>query len=275
MPNHQTRIWILLVLISLSILITGFTLGERQGLLLGLILALSINALVWHFSHRHWIDVFKAKLVEGQDPWGLNKSLQESLEKARIHKPEIYIAPLNLPTSFSVGRNPNRGKIVITAGLIKAFDEAEIKAVLAHELAKIKRGDTLSHGAASGLLAPVFSVLTMLDFIAETVTFKWLKKPFSRIINPLLVFFMRGLISKHSYYETDKLASHWIKSPELMAKTLWKLRSYTISQPLEVPLNSSHFFIVNPLTKTETDRYFLMQPSVQDRIQHLVGRFPV
>ena len=57
-------------------------------------------------------------------------------------KPEVLVSPIPVPNAFATGRNPDNSFIAATEGLFSCdLTDAEIKAVLAHELAHVKSHD--------------------------------------------------------------------------------------------------------------------------------------
>jgi heat shock protein HtpX len=61
---------------------------------------------------------------------------------------EIRVLDDPAANAISVGRSPDRGVVLITSGLVLLLDRIELEAVLAHELAHLKRGDTVSGAIA-------------------------------------------------------------------------------------------------------------------------------
>ena len=84
---------------------------------------------------------------------------------------EIRVIDDPATNAISVGSPPHRGVVFVTSGLIWSLDRIELEAVLAHELAHIKRGDTVSGAIAVLAFDPLgrhFSVFTKIaDLIAS------------------------------------------------------------------------------------------------------------
>jgi heat shock protein HtpX len=76
---------------------------------------------------------------------------------------EIRVIDDPAPNAISVGSPPHHGVVFVTSGLVLALDRIELEAVLAHEFAHIKRGDTVSGAIAVqafdsiGRLVPIFT----------------------------------------------------------------------------------------------------------------------
>jgi len=73
------------------------------------------------------------------------------------------------PNAMSVGSPPHRGVVFVTSGLVCALDRIELEAVLAHELAHIKRGDTVSGAIAVQALDPLGRHIPLFARIADRV----------------------------------------------------------------------------------------------------------
>ena len=74
-------------------------------------------------------------------------------------KPEVLVSPIPLPNAFATGRNPENAFIAATAGLFSCnLTDAEIKAVLAHELAHVKSHDVAITSLTS-VLSSLFAIL--------------------------------------------------------------------------------------------------------------------
>jgi len=67
------------------------------------------------------------------------------------------------------GRSPDRGVVFVTSGLVLLLDRIELEAVLAHELAHIKRGDTVSGAIAVLAFDPLKRYIPTFAGIADRV----------------------------------------------------------------------------------------------------------
>lgn len=54
-----------------------------------------------------------------------------------------YILEIDKPNAFACGKSTKKGAIVVTRGLIDILDRDELRAVLAHEFAHLKNGDSM------------------------------------------------------------------------------------------------------------------------------------
>jgi heat shock protein HtpX len=81
---------------------------------------------------------------------------------------EIRVLDDPAPNAISVGP-PQRGVVFVTRGLLASLDRIELEAVLAHELAHIKRGDTVSGAIAVVAFDPLGRHIPILARIADRV----------------------------------------------------------------------------------------------------------
>lgn len=275
------RTWLVLTCISVLALYIGHHFAGRQGVLWAVALALLLNAFFYFYSDFFLKPLFKGRKLEGQDPWHLSSQLTKLCLRSRTQRPQLCILPKLSPQAFAIGRSSASACIYLTEGLLRRLSEEEVEAILAFELALIKRLDTFSMSVASAFVAGLLTATRSLDW-----AFRWLlgtkSKPHSRynhlftnLFSPLFGLLIRATMSERDYFEADQLAASWIKEPRALAQALWKLHSFRQTQPWPVPVSTSHLFIVNPLTHRGWTRYLHIQPSVEMRIRRLVGHYPL
>jgi heat shock protein HtpX len=267
---NLTRVWMLLTLFSFLVLVIGFGLGERQGLLFAFGLVLLLNTAAYFLADFRVRKLFNARPLQGQDPWGLNSSLAELAQQTRIPIPELMVVDLSVPTAFSTGRQWKHATIFLSEGLLKTLDRTELKAVLAHEISKIKRLDTFAQSVSSSLAGGLLWGARRIDRSLFRANPK-----VEKFFEPVALLPVHLSVGKSNYFAADELASHLIGNPQSLAQVLWKLHSYAGTQPIEIPRSTAHLFIVDPLTSSPLHRYFQKHPSVEKRIERLVGYFPI
>ncbi|MGO8877584.1 MAG: M48 family metallopeptidase [Acidimicrobiales bacterium] len=73
--------------------------------------------------------------------------------------PRLRVIPDRAPNALAVGRRHEDATLVVTAGLVDLLDRIELEAVVAHELAHIKRLDVASAALAASALGRLLSVI--------------------------------------------------------------------------------------------------------------------
>jgi heat shock protein HtpX len=279
--SNVTKAWTFLTALSLTLIVLGHMALGREGLLIGLTLALSINSFVYFYEDRRIIGLFRGRLLEGQDPWGLLKVARRLAGKARVPMPKVIVIPESAPQSLVVGRSFTHGTILVTEGLLQRFSEKEIEAIMAYQLASIRTLNTLTFAVGSFICSLLLSVAEALDTILRFLIVEK-KNPnyalshlFTRIAAPAVGLMLRLSIRPNFYLAADDFAAHLIEEPAVLAQALWKLQSYSSTLPLEAPLSTAHMFVVNPLPNRGWTRHFHAQPPIEKRIRTLIGYYPV
>lgn len=159
-----------------------------------------------------------------------------------LEMPDVYILEIAEKNAFSIGLWRNKAAMVVTRGLLDALSRNEVRAVLAHEMAHIRSGDSqleiianvfanvvrLASGAATfgRLFVLLFPLILMAIVIAP-----------GRIVLVLVslgllaaFFHVTGALAKLALSKTrDELADiHAIEmthDPEALASALEKLRT--------------------------------------------------
>jgi len=82
-----------------------------------------------------------ARRVTSEGRPALHETLTRLARQADVQTPRLAVARTSVPNTFTVGRRPDRATVVVTTGLLDTLDDAELEAVLAHELAHVKNRD--------------------------------------------------------------------------------------------------------------------------------------
>lgn len=280
MKNQLWRSVILLGLLVVLAIFLGQKLGHRDGLLLSSALALGIIGLFLGYGDLRLMPRFKMVELEGKDPWRLRLILEELSEKARVPMPRLYVIEQSAPQTLALGRSVKQAKIFVTSGLLNQFNEEELRAILAYHLMCIRSRATVAFTIASALADAVWSVGSAIDWF-----FAWLvgsgRRPHkkiqlaTRVVAPLAAGVVHIAVGRRPYLAADQAAARLLGGNQILARVLWKLDSYSLTKPLKIAPALSHFFMVNPLTTNVWGRYFHAQPQARERIQNLVGHYPL
>ena len=124
----------------------GFYLTQARRDLIAALPWATIAAALWiaiaYFFHQNMIDAVTggASVTRQQEPRLYN--LLENLCISRgIPMPKLKVMDSPALNAFATGLNRQQYSITVTTGLLQALDDAEIEAVLGHELTHIRNGD--------------------------------------------------------------------------------------------------------------------------------------
>jgi heat shock protein HtpX len=104
---------------------------------------------------------------------------------------------------------------------------------------------------------------------------RWCQGPFTFISLPFVAIFLRLVIRRSSTLLCDTQAGATFGDVGTLAQALTKLDAYNKTLPLDVNLAEAALFVVDPLAKHGWSSWASVQPSIEDRVRNLVGRYPL
>jgi heat shock protein HtpX len=278
MIKNQIKTVILLGALTGLLLGVGQLLGGRQGLFIGLALAVVMNFGSYWFSDKIVLAMYKAREIKHSDQPELYNLVKEVSQLANLPMPKVYIVPTNNPNAFATGRNPEHAAVAVTAGIIQLLEKDELKGVIAHELAHVKNRDIL----VSTIAATIAGVISYLAFFARWGAMfggfggrdrdggNMIELLALAIITPLVATILRLAISRSREYLADETGAKIIHNPYALASALEKLDNGAKRNPLRFGNPStSNLFIVNPFSAKGLIRLFSTHPPMEERVKRL------
>jgi Zn-dependent protease with chaperone function len=283
MKMMTAKIWLFFTSACVLILILGYQLGGRHGLLFAFGLGVFILSLLFFFGENDLLRYTSAKKWGGRGPWGIHDILNE------FGSPEIevYVSESNYCFAYSHSKSFANPAICISIGLLSRLDGQEIRAVIAFLVAMIERQDGFLFSMVSRLAQAILSLGFLLDSFlprkvirlisggSGSVDGVYLWGPFSMLISPL-VWFVISMAQPHStIYKADLGSAQLIKDRYLLALVIWKLDGISKSQAWMSLPGTSHLFFANPDGYQQRNPLFRFHPTCKARIQRLLGYYPL
>ena len=271
MGSNSTKVWIFILSSSLALLIIGYQLGERVGLLIGFLAALLLNFFVFFYGESRALSRLDAKRLKGQDAWGLIDMVEKlSVKLGLPSAPAVYLIPHTSSNAFCVGHSWKIGSLGFTYGLVQKMNPEELEAVVAHQLCHIRRLDSFAYSVSSTLANSVVGLGQFLDsFLPYRLHF------FMPLLSPVGWLIIKLVVGKNSFFENDLMASHLLENRQQLGEVLWRLEGLAQTQPLTVPPCTSHLFIVNPEGFQQKNLFLKSHPPIAIRLQKLMGYYPI
>jgi len=255
--------WLLVLLLTASFASLGWLISGRRGATTFGFCTLLGALGVWAYCDRAILGTLRARRLTFAEHPVLASTLERLSSQLDMPPPKLALIDDGFPRAFVVGRGPGSATLAVSAGLVGAISAAELDAVLAHELAHIKRRDVLVQS---------FAVILSSSLLEVTRIGGWFSRGLLAILAPIAAAFTHLLLTQKRELEADRLAAA-ITDPFDLAAALEKLDaaadvvSFTGS-PATEPL-----YTVSPFDETDrVMRMFVTHPPVAARVARLRGQ---
>jgi heat shock protein HtpX len=249
--------------------------GVESGvswLALGVLGALATLALAWAqltYTRREALAAADARRVSESERPDLHARVRRLAQTAGVTLPRVAVAETDVANSFTVG-DLRGGTVVVSTGLLDALSDAELDAVLAHELAHLRNRDAavmtlatflpalandeyslfsdasgplrtfglgvaavIGYAASTGLIgAPPFSLESLLAF-AGFAAFTVLFGGVALGLLALPVAVLSGHLSRYREFAADRAGALTAGDPAAMASALETLDADAPQRPTE------------------------------------------
>jgi len=256
----------------------GYIIGNTFGLAFWTVpimfgLALLFEVIFYFASDSRILGLNDAWVVSEQDcprAYAITRRLSAA---AGLSPPRIALIGSDTPNLFTVGRSPSRAVIAVTQGLLDGFDDDELEALLAHELAHIREKDlltmTLATAFASVMGAGVKAIVFDNDKGANQLTL---------LLVGLTVPFFALLVQLSNPRSREKRADagavRMTRKKEALAGALEKLELGADLAPLEANPATGPLFAVNPFRTGWLVAMFSTHPTTEERVDLLRKALP-
>lgn len=279
--KNVLKTYLLIGLLSALLIFIGGAIAGQSGIAIALVFSLVFNVVALWFSDRIVLSMYKAEEIQRAHPSGLYEIVERLSKKAELPMPKVYIIPDKAPNAFATGRSPKKSAIAATSGLLQTLSIDEIEAVIAHEITHIKNRDTL----VQTLVAVIASAIIHITAIAKWGMIFGMGRGDSDndngglfttilmiIFAPIAAILIQAAVSRSREYMADKGSKQLIGSGMPLANALRKIDNLS-SRGLKMENASqetSHMFIMNPLSGKSLLSMFRTHPETQDRIKELL-----
>jgi heat shock protein HtpX len=163
--SNQRKAFIVLLASTstLGLLLYSLTayIGSDLNVLIGIALFTVITPWVLYYkSDSIVIKTTGARPATESEHKQLINIVEELALATNLPVPKLYVVDDDAPNAFATGRNPSKGVIAVTTGLLSKLDRESQQGVIAHEMAHIQNRDTLV-----GTI--VATITTLILFISD------------------------------------------------------------------------------------------------------------
>jgi heat shock protein HtpX len=251
----------------------GQMIAGQQGLIMALVLGSAMNFIMFFFSDRMVLAMYKARVVTEKDAPELYRMVDRLRQRAGLPMPKLAIADQEQPNAFATGRNPEKAVVAVTTGILRYMPPEELEGVIAHELAHIKNRDMLISTIAAGVAGAISNLPYLLMFgggqddegghpIAQLALM---------LLGPIGAMLIQFAISRQREFEADRVGAEILGRPMPLANALRRLDSLAHRIPMHVAPAAAPLAQVNPLAAYGggVARLFSTHPPTEERVARL------
>ncbi len=271
------RTTFLLVALTLLLMFVGQTIGGRNGMTLGLGIAICMNAFAYFFSDKIALASSGAQRVSREQVPRLYEVMERLAAKARLPMPKLYLVPEAAPNAFATGRNPQHASVAVTQGLLELMNDEELEGVIAHELSHVRNYDILISSVAATIAGAIVWIprlgywFGIGDRDDDGNRGSGILGLLLMILAPFGAMLLQLGLSRQREYSADETGARMVGQPYGLISALQKLGAYNQRIPTtSVSPSTSALCIVKPLFGSGTvSSLFSTHPPLEKRIQAL------
>ena len=277
------------VLLVAGCALLGVAAAGAGGAVVAIVIAVLLVAAVFACCERLALSAMLARPVREVEQPELYRLVRELSKAGRLPVPRLYLSPADQPNSFAVGRGPRTATICCTEGLLRVLDEAELRGVLAHDLAHVSSRDVLASSVSAGLAIVITLPASLARFArpagnsaravaAGPVTadrrsgLGLLETLLMLVLGPVAAIVVRLAVTREREYRADAAGALLAGDPLALASALRKIDAGTAELALApdgLRTSVGHLMIACPFLSEGFARLFLTHPPAGERIRRL------
>lgn len=228
-------------------LLAGSVWFGMPGLAVVTALIFAVGWTVYFHSERTVLTAIGGRPVSEVERPELYRLVRELCYSARLPVPRLFVSPAVQPNVLTVGYSPRSAAMCCTEGLLAALSQAELRAVVAHELAHVSRRDVVVSSWSAGLAS-------LLAFC------------------PLAALLLQLTTPAVREYDADTDGALLTGDPMALASALRKIDKQAAALPLRprgLLAAASHLMIAHPFPYGGLGRLFITHPPTGERVRRL------
>ena len=268
---------ILMAAITALFMLIGRWLGGPAGMLLALAVAVGLNFFSYWFSDKIVLKMYNAREVDDSTAPQFVGMVRELSQRAGLPMPKVYLIDEAAPNAFATGRNPEHAAVAATTGIIRTLSAAELRGVMAHELAHVKHRDILL-STISATMAGAIGMLANFGMVfggrsSDGRPANPLAGILVALLAPLAASLIQMAISRAREFEADRGGAEISGDPAALASALDKIHRYAQGTPMaaaERHPETAQMMIMNPLSAGGLRGLFSTHPPTEERVAALM-----
>lgn len=275
--NNLLRTGFLIAALTALFMGAGWLIGGAEGMLIALLIGTATNLFAYWNADRVVLAAYGARPIARAEAPQLFDAVAKLAQRAGIPMPRLYLINSAQPNAFATGRDPAHAAVAVTRGLLGALDEAEVAAVIGHELSHVVHRDTLTMTIAATIAGAIGMLANFAFFLGprddeRDAPLGMVGALLVAILAPIAALLVQMAISRTREYEADRRGAEISGDPQSLASALRKievLARRTMVPDAERNPATAHLFIVNPLHGASLASLFATHPATEERVRRL------
>lgn len=270
---HNVKTLMLMAGLMALFLIAGSAIAGQQGLIMALVIGSLMNFIMYFFSDRMVLAMYRARVVTEKDAPELYRMVDRLRQRAGLPMPVVALADQEQPNAFATGRSPSKAVVAVTTGILRYMPAEELEGVIAHELAHIKNRDMLISTIAAGIAGAIGYLpwLFMFGRGGDDEGHHPIVGLVLIIIGPIAAMIIQYAVSRQREYEADRVGAEILGRPQPLANALRRLDAMARQIPMNVQPAAAPLAQVNPFSGHAGGmlRLFMTHPPTAERVARL------
>jgi heat shock protein HtpX len=266
------RTTILLATLTGLLVAVGALVGGPSTAATFLVIGLVLNLVMYWFSDKIALKMSRAQPLAEEEAPRLHQIVRELAFSANIPMPRLYMIPADQPNAFATGRSPKHSAVAVTRGITQLLSEAELRGVIAHELAHIRNRDVLTQSVAAAIGGAITWIAYMLLFVGgddDDGPLGIVSALAMVILAPIAASLIQLGISRQREYAADATGARIAGSSNALADALERLEAGARAMPMQVNQAAEPLYIVKPFSGGGVAALFSTHPPIEERVRRL------
>lgn len=263
-------------------IIFGYLLGGADGMLVALVVSAVSAFMAYWQSGSAAVRAAQAQPLTEQQAPRLHRVIENLAARADIPKPEVYLAPTEMPNAFATGRNPGNAKVAVTQGIMDLLDDEELAGVLAHEISHVDNYDILTGSVAAVMAGALTFLARSAQYSAMTPTNDRRRRSnlagigiLLAVLAPIAATIIQMAITRTREFAADEEGARLLGDPMPLANALAKMEQYSAHKPgpsHHAHPAYAHLYIIAPAVDLSSlSNLFSTHPPTEERIRRLMN----